>query len=238
LTVVALLAALAGAGASQAARAAPAADHRFDGQATQNLQSALHLDFHESMYAAARMSGDDCIVSVDGRIYRSAEDGGRGMQTIVTRACVSSYQFLRGGVRRTLPPRGLHVRLDDLDGRALFSDDVRGPQLAVRRDAAPAGADRRSAYVVVDHYPWPCSDNGGFGEKVIVASHRRADLEPAFMRWLRLNGSDKKLCMHFEAYVSQGSFASRQPDLQYTNNPNSGYEAWIGPDGRHHVLHQ
>jgi hypothetical protein len=84
-----------------------------------------------------------------------------------------------------------------------------------------------------------------------VLSGRQGDLERALRRWMQISGTDKSLCMHFEAYSSSESYDASQnptkysdaeleaiPDgLQYTNNPNSGYEGWTSPEGKEHILH-
>jgi len=226
-------------------------DHSFDKQATRNIQTALHLDFHESMYQSAHVSGNDCIAVLSRATYDDA--GPSGQSTIQSRfksACAASYRFVSGH-RRAIPPGGLAAVVKDASGSELFSDTVS----ASDADSVPARPQRSKpavAYKIVDHYVWDCSSNGGFGEKAIVSSHKQSDLDAVVKEWMAANATDKSLCLHFEAYVTTRSFdAAQNPShytddelasipygVTYTNNPNTGYEAWTDAQGNDHVLHK
>ncbi len=118
--------------------------------------------------------------------------------------------------------------------------------------SSPSASDR-GAYDVVKHYSVPCSGQGGFGEYVIVRSHRLTDLEPAFSRWYTTNHRDASKCLYlfaFSSLISKAVFehekfgspqtysaqerAAAEPGLFYLNDPNSHNETWIAPGGRPH----
>jgi hypothetical protein len=213
----------------------------------------LHLDLHESMYQSARIDGSTCTATVAASIYEQADSAGRQtMQSVLERACSSSYKFIAGNGSRRIPETGLRVVLKDVTGNDLYTATVSpSPVDIVLKKPQSSHEDGMGAYTVVDHYIWNCSSNGGFGEKAIVKSHLQSDLNAAVQRWMAANASDKSLCLHFEAYATAQSYdAGQNPShysdaelgripygAQYTNNPNTHYEAWTDAKGEEHVLH-
>lgn len=225
-------------------------DHRFDKQATHNIETALHLDFHESMYEAAKISGNACVATLKREKYDGAgSDGQRTIQAVLKRACAASYTFLKDR-RRAIPNGGLHIVINDRAGGELFSDVVL-PGSSPTRVSVVTKRHPAVPFTVVDHYVWSCSSNGGFGEKAIINSHKQSDLGGAVKEWMAANATDKSVCLHFEVYSTAESFdAAQHPShytddqleripygAQYTNNPNTHYEGWTDPDGKEHILH-
>jgi len=123
------------------------------------------------------------------------------------------------------------------------------PLVVLFTSTMPADAQSRGAYNLLEHWNIPCSGHGGFGDKVIVRSHRQADLEAAFRIWYTMHVRDKGQCLSFMAFSSMASYdatnhPSRYTDAQldaiptglnYYNNPNTGYEGWgVGGGPEHH----
>jgi hypothetical protein len=119
--------------------------------------------------------------------------------------------------------------------------------------AATSKSDR-GGYDVVEHWDIPCGGLGGFGQKVIVRSHRVADLKAAFDKFIETTSTGGNQCVSFFAYTDERAHAidhmadpsSAQVDyvqshsLNYLNNPNgddgAGAEFYRTPDGAIHCL--
>lgn len=238
-------------GCDSATQGQPArADHRYDKQATNNIRTALHLNFNESMYESAKIRGNTCTVVVQRSKYDEADASGQEtMQNLLKNACAASYRYISSH-RRAIPDDGLKVVLNDRAGSELFSDTVMPSDADSGPSPKPKKAALKVAYTIVDHYIWDCSSNGGFGEKAIVNSHKETDLNAVVKEWMAENATDKSLCLHFEAFATQESYnASQHPSqytdaelaniptgVTYTNNPNTHYEAWTDTNGDEHLL--
>jgi hypothetical protein len=241
----------------QAEQVEKAKQHRLDKKATANLKSSLKLanSIGAQMYRGGLIEDDYCSVRVDGDYFENASNQDKSIikQTIVT-MCSGSYTELGGNDARRLPDGGLHIRAYNLADDIVYSDLVsRGADAPAARvqKKKTANTDPRSAYTVLQHWDIPCSDKGGFGEKVMASSHRQADLELVYKRWMAEQNPDKTQCVSFMAYASQQSFqAAEHPSqytnaqldaipagLTYTNNPNTGYEGWSIGGEHEHILH-
>jgi len=122
------------------------------------------------------------------------------------------------------------------------------PAVALLISTQIATAQDRGAYDVLEHWNIPCSGHGGFGDKVIVRSHRQIDLEAAFKIWYAKHAREKGQCLSFMAFSSMKSYdATNHPShytdaqldaiatgLNYFNNPNTGYEGWSIGGGAEH----
>jgi|SRR5579885_2080104 len=140
-------------------------DHRYDAQATHNIQTALHLDFHESMYHSARITGNTCTAFLERAKYDDAgSDGQATIQRFVRGACSSSYRYVLGH-RRPIPYGGLTVVIKDLSSRELFSDSIVDRDATSEQMKAPKRQALKVAYTVGGHYVWDCSSNGGSGRR-------------------------------------------------------------------------
>jgi hypothetical protein len=112
----------------------------------------------------------------------------------------------------------------------------------------------RGAYGVVEHWDIECGGLGGFGEKVIVRSHRVSDLKAAFDKFIETTPTGGNRCVVFDAYTDERAHAIEhmtdptpaQGDyelshsLNYMNNPNgdngAGSEFYRTPDDQIHCL--
>lgn len=242
----------------QATRDAQARERRLDSIATTNLTSTLKLgnSVGPALYRAGVIEGDTCSVKIDGDYFENDSEQDKSIirQTIVS-ACSASYTELGGNDSRSLPESGLRIRVYNLADDAVYSDLLTRAPDAPAAGTQPrklANADPHGAYKVLQHWDIPCSGRGGFGEKVMVLSHRQADLEATYKRWMAEHNLDKTQCISFMAYASEASFDAAEHPSQYTdaqlesipegldymNNPNTGAEWWSAGGGPVHELHK
>jgi hypothetical protein len=111
----------------------------------------------------------------------------------------------------------------------------------------------RGAYDVVERWNIDCAGRGGFGERVVVRSHKTADLKAAYDDFIAGVGTGSDQCLYFAAFTTKAyalvnkadidKVTSAQVDamqahsLVYLNNPNPpANEHYLTPDGMTHQI--
>lgn len=146
------------------------------------------------------------------------------------------------------PEKGVVVRLVDSNGAPIKSQ-----LLSKRPTEKEISALDRGAYDVLKHWDIPCGGKGGFGEWVLIRSHKAVDLIAAYRDFIADVGTGSDQCVSLFAFATTQTKAEwDNPDitdaefndyeahsLQYFNNPNadpSAYEFLRGPDGVVHKM--
>jgi hypothetical protein len=159
----------------------------------------------------------------------------------------------------------LQFEIVNLADDRIYSDiidlpDTPHPERVAYEQARLSGV---GAYKVIEQWDIPCAGNGGIGQRAIVLSHKASDLPAAYHRFLGSLNGDRSKCITFEVFSNNDALAQSKSvsdtytdaemqaqwnnELQYMNNPNSGYEAYTFGTKRladgsididQHVLHQ